>query len=233
MRHRKNTDKLGRTSAHRGATIANVLASLITHERITTTLRIARSIQRYADRLITLGKTGTLHARRQAVAALRTNAPDAKAAVRKLFTDLAPRFAERKGGYTRIVKLVRRRGDSAPMALIEYVDATIVPKRRAKKAETADIAVETEVAGDVQTQGPEQKRREEPTAPPAAPKEKQAAPPAAPAKPAEKKPAAQEPSKPEPRDRKGGLGRFFKNIFKLDNKNEPPRTHGNDNVRNH
>ena len=117
MRHAKSGKKLGRDSSHRRALYANLTGSLITHGRIETTEAKAKAVRPYAEKLITLGKRGDLHARRLAMAELRSND-----VVHKLFSDVAPRFAERDGGYTRIVKLGPRQGDAASMALIELVD---------------------------------------------------------------------------------------------------------------
>jgi len=116
MRHHVDKRKLGRTSAHRKAMFANMLSSLILNDRIETTLPKAKELRRIADRIVTLGKQQTLHARRRAIALIRD-----KSAVRKVFDDLAKRFEARRGGYTRIYKLGYRHGDSAPMALIEYL----------------------------------------------------------------------------------------------------------------
>lgn len=116
MRHRVAHRKLGRTSAHRKAMLANMASSLVLHERIETTLPKAKELRRIADRMVTLGKRKTLGARRRAVAMIRD-----KKAVHKLFEDLAARFSGRNGGYTRIYKLGWRRGDLAPMAVIEYL----------------------------------------------------------------------------------------------------------------
>ncbi len=117
MRHRKKGRKLGRTSAHRKAMLSNMAGSLLKHEQITTTLPKAKELRGVVDRLITLGKRGDLHARRQAIAALGD-----RTIVRKLFATLGPRYAERPGGYTRVLKAGFRYGDSAPMAVIELVD---------------------------------------------------------------------------------------------------------------
>ena len=116
MRHRKSGRKLGRDSAHRKALYANLTAELIEHGRIRTTLAKAKEVRPVAERMITLGKRGDLHAERQAVAFLRQ-----KPVVRVLFADIAPRYAERPGGYTRIVKLGPRLGDAAEMAYLELV----------------------------------------------------------------------------------------------------------------
>ena len=117
MRHRLSGRKLNRTSAHRKAMFSNLAAALVKHEQIRTTLPKAKELRPVVERLITLGKRGNLHARRQAIAVLA----DAGLAT-KLFDTLAPRYAERHGGYTRVIKAGMRYGDAAPMALIEFVD---------------------------------------------------------------------------------------------------------------
>ena len=117
MRHRMSGRKLNRTSSHRKAMFANMAAALIKHEQITTTLPKAKEMRGIADRLITLGKRGGLHARRQALSTLR----DAEL-VDKLFTTLAERYADRPGGYTRVLKAGYRYGDSAPVGIIELVE---------------------------------------------------------------------------------------------------------------
>ena len=117
MRHRWAHRKLNRSSAHRKAMLANLAAALIKHEQITTTLPKAKELRGVVERLITLGKRGDLHARRQAAARL----PD-RAMVAKLFDTLAARYAERAGGYTRVVRAGHRYGDAAAMAVIELVD---------------------------------------------------------------------------------------------------------------
>ncbi|HEY7379782.1 MAG TPA: 50S ribosomal protein L17 [Gaiella sp.] len=124
MRHAKSGKKLGRDASHRRALYANLAGALITHGRIETTEAKAKAVRPYAEKLITLGKRGDLHARRQAMAELRSND-----VVHRLFSEVAPRFAERDGGYTRIVKLGPRFGDAADMAYLELVDydATAVP----------------------------------------------------------------------------------------------------------
>jgi len=136
MRHQKKTVKLGRTAEHRKALLANQVCSLIEHQRIKTTLAKAKAVRPLAERMVTLGKNGSIHARRTALATLRQ-----KNAVKKLFDDVASRSAERNGGYTRIVKLGQRKSDSAPMAFIEWVDAEKVveekpaEKKKAKRKE--------------------------------------------------------------------------------------------------
>ena len=117
MRHRRAGKKLGRDSAHRKALYSNLAGALIEHGRIQTTEAKAKAVKPFAEKMITLGKRGDLHARRQALAALRSNN-----VVHQLFADVAPRFADRPGGYTRIVKIGPRQGDAARMAYLELVD---------------------------------------------------------------------------------------------------------------
>ena len=126
MRHQKKTIKLGRTAEHRKALLANQVCSLIEHQRIKTTLAKAKAVRPLAEKMVTLGKKGSLHARRTALAVLRQ-----QDAVKKLFDDIAPRAAERKGGYTRIIKLGLRKSDAAPVALLEWVDAPVVAEEPA------------------------------------------------------------------------------------------------------
>lgn len=117
MRHRKKTIKLGRTAEHRKAMLANQVCSLIEHQRITTTLAKAKALRPLAEKMVTLGRKNTVHARRLAYATLRQDK-----AVKKLFDEVAPRTEGRNGGYTRIIKLGPRKSDSAAMAFIEWVD---------------------------------------------------------------------------------------------------------------
>jgi large subunit ribosomal protein L17 len=126
MRHQVKKGKLGRNTAHRRAVLRNLVTSFLERERIRTTLAKARAARPVAEKMITLAKRGTLHARRQALAYMTK-----EEAVQKLFTDLGPRFAERPGGYTRIVKLDKRMGDGASMAMLELVGAEF--KKKAKK----------------------------------------------------------------------------------------------------
>lgn len=118
MRHRSKTVKLQRTAAHRRSLLANLACSLIEHGRIRTTLAKAKALRPVAEKMVTLGKRGDLHARRQAVAFLRH-----KDVAKKLFEEVAPAAAGRQGGYCRIIKLGPRMTDSAPMAIIEWVDS--------------------------------------------------------------------------------------------------------------
>ena len=117
MRHRKRTAKLGRKSEHRNMMLANLVCSLIKHRRVTTTLAKAKAARPVAEKLLTLGKSGTIHHRR--LAAARLHQEDA---VRILFNEIAPTQKGRQGGYTRIVKLHERRGDAAQLAILEWVD---------------------------------------------------------------------------------------------------------------
>ena len=123
MRHGAAYRKLGRTVSHRQAMFANMAASLIKHEQITTTLPKAKELRPFVEKLVTLGKKGDLHARRQAISQVRDVTQ-----VGKLFDTLAPRYAERNGGYIRIMKAGFRHGDNAPMAVIEFVDRDVDAK---------------------------------------------------------------------------------------------------------
>ena len=117
MRHAFKGKKLGRDSAHRKALYANLACSLIEHGRIKTTQAKAKAVKPYAEKMITLGRRGDLHARRQALASLRS-----QDVVHKLFSEIAGRMAERPGGYTRIIKIGHRQGDAAEMVYLELVD---------------------------------------------------------------------------------------------------------------
>ena len=136
MRHRKKTVRLGRKAEHRKALLANQVCSLIEHQRIKTTLAKAKAVRPLAEKMMTLGKNGSIHARRTAFATLRQ-----KDAVKKLFDQIAPASNERNGGYTRIIRLGQRTSDSASMAFIEWVDAPVaveekpVEEKKAKKTE--------------------------------------------------------------------------------------------------
>ena len=117
MRHQRAGKKLGRDSAHRKALYANLACSLIEHGRIKTTEAKAKAVKPFAEQMITLGRRGDLHARRQALASLRS-----QEVVHKLFADVGPRMADRPGGYSRIIKLGHRQGDAAEMVYLELVD---------------------------------------------------------------------------------------------------------------
>ena len=126
MRHLKSGRKLNRSSSHRWALMRNLITSLLRNEKIRTTDPKAKELRRWADRVITLGKQGSLHARRRALGIVQD-----KAVVRKLFDSIAPRFQNRPGGYTRIIKMGLRRGDAAPISLIELVGGLEEPKHQA------------------------------------------------------------------------------------------------------
>ncbi len=154
MRHQKKTLKLGLTAAHRKALLANQVCSLIEHQRIKTTLAKAKAVRPLAEKMVTLGKKGSLHARRIALSVLRQ-----KDAVKKLFDDIAPRSATRSGGYTRIVKLGQRKSDSAAVAFIEWVDAPQVveepaPVEKGKKAKAVAKPTAGGEAKPKKTDGP-------------------------------------------------------------------------------
>ena len=145
MRHRKQGRKLNRTQSHRKAMFMNMSVALLTHEQIVTTLPKAKELRSVVDKLITLGKRGDLHARRQAASQLQDGD-----AVKKLFSSLAERYAERPGGYTRVLKAGFRYGDNAPMAVIELVDRDVDAKGKADRermeAEESDSPVEEAAA---------------------------------------------------------------------------------------
>ena len=142
MRHGNAHRKLNRTASHRKAMFANMAASLIEHEQIVTTLPKAKELRSIVDKLITLGKRGDLHARRQAISRIR----DVQQ-VKKLFDVLGPRYQERNGGYTRVLKAGFRYGDNAPMAVIELVDRDVDAKGAADRARVeAEAAAEGEEA---------------------------------------------------------------------------------------
>lgn len=122
MRHRRKTVKLQRKAAHRDALLRNLACSLIEHRRIRTTLAKAKALRPFAERLVTLGKTGTLHARRVCISRLGSSQL-AQRCAQSIFEEIAPAHADRQGGYCRITKLVARSSDSAPMAFIEWMDA--------------------------------------------------------------------------------------------------------------
>jgi large subunit ribosomal protein L17 len=132
MRHRVNTRKLGRTSAHRVSMFRNMVSSLIEHEKLETTHEKARLVGRLAERMITLGKRGDLHARRQALRIVR-----GREAHSKLFGELAERFADRSGGYTRVLRTRRRPGDAAEMSIVSLLEAAPGAKAPAEKGEKA------------------------------------------------------------------------------------------------
>jgi large subunit ribosomal protein L17 len=139
MRHANSGRKLGRDTAHRKAMFANLASSLIEHEQIVTTLPKAKDLRPIVEKLITLGKRGDLHARRQAISQMRN-----EDAVRKLFATIGPRYKSRNGGYTRVLKAGFRYGDGAAVAVIELVDRDVSAKGAADKAraEAAEAAAD-------------------------------------------------------------------------------------------
>src|SRR3984893_10539653 len=141
MRHLKSGFKLGRNPAHRRATLRNLVTNLIEKERIQTTVVRAKAARPLAERMITLGKRDSLHARRQVAAFLMT-----AGATRKLFTDLAPRFADRPGGYTRIVRPGWRIGDGAELAILEFLGSELKKKEKKTRREVAEQAPEEKEA---------------------------------------------------------------------------------------
>jgi large subunit ribosomal protein L17 len=160
VRHQRSGKKLGRDSAHRKALYSNLTGALIEHGRIKTTATKAKAVKPIAEQMITLGRRGDLHARRQATAFLRS-----RDVVHKLFAEVAPQFAERPGGYTRIVKIGHRYGDAAEMVYLELVTDTLVFKTRlpretadeiaAAPAPEADATDETEVDAEADDAEPE------------------------------------------------------------------------------
>ena len=191
MRHRVAGRSFSRKSQHRKMMFRNMLVSLLDHERIRTTIFKAKELRSIADKIITLGKKGSLHARRQAFAFLRN-----ESIVKKLFDDIAPRFKERAGGYTRIYRLGWRAGDNAPLSLIELVTET--PAKAEKKKSTMKKA--KEVLKKVAPKGKgkaEKKEKEAPEAKAKAPKAKapKAQEPKKAAKAKEKEAAKEEPKK--------------------------------------
>jgi large subunit ribosomal protein L17 len=170
MKHRMHTRHLGRSSPHRKALMRNMVTSLLDHERIETTDAKAKELRRVADRMITLGKRGTLHARRRALRTIRSRDIAAK-----LFDSLALRYRDRAGGYTRILKLRNRPGDAAPISIIELVDrevAAAAPKRGAaapksapaKQAGSAEKAAKTKPAKSAAKPAAAKKRPAKPAA---------------------------------------------------------------------
>lgn len=152
MRHLKRTAKLGRTFEHRNAMLANLVCSLIKHKRVTTTLAKAKAARSVAEKVVTLGKTGTIHARRLATARLHARGAgvslskdrrkkwrEQEDVIRILFDEIAPAFKDRNGGYTRIIRLEQRQGDAAQRAILEWVDTILAaPATEAASAESGE-----------------------------------------------------------------------------------------------
>jgi large subunit ribosomal protein L17 len=140
VRHARTGSKLGRDSAHRKALYANLAGAVIEHGRIKTTITKAKAVKPIAEQMITLGRRGDIHARRQAIAFLRS-----KAIVHKLFTEVGPAFAQRPGGYLRITRIGPRQGDAAEMAYLELVDAPLVFKTKIEPGDETAVS-DTEVS---------------------------------------------------------------------------------------
>ena len=134
MRHQKGVAKLGKSQAHRRAMLRNMVTSLLRHERIRTTAPKAKVARRYAEQMITLGKRGGLHARRQAAAFIID-----ETVLKKLFDELAPKFAERQGGYTRMLRMGPRKGDGADMAILELVTQSQPRKKKGNRKTAARL----------------------------------------------------------------------------------------------
>ncbi|MDA7524717.1 50S ribosomal protein L17 [Verrucomicrobia bacterium] len=138
MRHLKRNAKLGRKGAHRNAMLANMVCSLIKNKRVTTTLAKAKAVRPVAEKMVTLGKKGSIHHRR--LAASRLHQEDA---VQILFNEIAPGHQDRPGGYTRIIKLHERRGDAAQMAMIEFVESSSAAEADGSSDSTSETVAET------------------------------------------------------------------------------------------
>ncbi len=192
MRHQRTGKKLGRDSAHRRALYANLASELIEHERIKTTITKAKAVKPLAEQMITLGRRGDMHARRQAVAFLGS-----KDIVHKLFDDLGPRYAERPGGYLRIIRIGPRPGDAAEMVYLELVDTPLVFKERKRPGESsasAEPAAEPEETGTEAAEPVAEAGEPEPAAELGSDEEPEAAAPEAATEPASEAVAALEPT---------------------------------------
>ena len=193
MRHGKAGKKLGRTPSHRKAMFRNMVTSLLKHERIVTTEVKAKEIGRLTEKMITLGKRGDLHARRQAVAFIRSNE-----VVKRVFSEYAQRYASREGGYTRVLKLEPRVGDNAPMALVELVDRPITEsKDQSPKSKASKVAKAKKESKVQSPKSKEKKTEEKAEKKDAKPKKKASA-----KKTAEKKAVKAEPKKKAPAKKK-------------------------------
>ncbi len=151
MRHRRRTRRLGRTTPHRQAMMRNMVASLFQHGRIITTDTRAKELRRLADKMVTLAKDGSLHARRQALSVIRD-----RDIVAKLFEELKQNFISRNGGYTRIIKIGPRRGDSALMSYVELVTESLERPKKKKKGKAAEIAAAAGVIPQAKAGGEEE-----------------------------------------------------------------------------
>jgi large subunit ribosomal protein L17 len=159
MRHLKRTAKLGRTGQHRNRMLANLVCSLIKHRRVTTTLAKAKAARSVAEKMITLGKAGTLHDRRLASARLHQD----EDAIKTLFNEIAPTQKERRGGYTRIVRLGQRQGDAAQLAILEFVDVPMPEAApAAASAEAGTPADKTEKKAEAKAESKAEEKKEAP-----------------------------------------------------------------------
>jgi len=171
MKHRMHTRHLGRSSAHRKALMRNMVTSLLEHERIETTDAKAKELRRVADRMITLGKRGTLHARRRALRTIRSREIAAK-----VFDSLATRYRDRAGGYTRVLKLGPRPGDAAPISIIELVDRETGAPARKRGAAAAKATPAKKSVPAAKAPSAAKSRAAKPVAKPAAAKKRSAKP---------------------------------------------------------
>lgn len=192
MRHNQVGRKLGRTTSHRTALLRNLATSLFAHERITTTVEKAKELRPFAEKLITLAKKESLHARRLVLRDIKD-----QDVVKKLFDKIGVRFATRPGGYTRIVRTVNRRGDNAELAIIELVDATVAPKTKKKAAPAGKKKV------DKAAEAAAPAANEETTAPKKPRTKKAAAPAEAVATPVEESPVEETPAEETPTAEEG------------------------------
>jgi large subunit ribosomal protein L17 len=161
MRHRKRTAKLGRQFEHRNAMLANMVCSLIKHKRIQTTLAKAKAVRSVAEKMVTLGKSGSIHDRRLASARLHQ-----EDAVRILFSEIAPTHKERNGGYTRIIRLNQRQGDAAELAILEWVDIGVAEPEtpKAEKPEKTKAEKPEKTRAEAGEKKPKTKRAKKKTA---------------------------------------------------------------------
>jgi large subunit ribosomal protein L17 len=148
MRHRRKVTKLNRTNSHKKALLRNLVSQLFVHERITTTDAKAKALRPFAERLITMAKNDTVHSRRNV-----TRQISDKTVVKKLFTEVSPRFMDRSGGYTRIMKLTNRLGDNAKMSIIELVEKGTTPRPSSARGDQTVEAASEGRAGDVEKKG--------------------------------------------------------------------------------
>lgn len=156
MRHRVAGRKLSRHSQHRELMFRNMVVSLLEHERVKTTEAKAKELRSWADRVITWGKEGTLHARRKAFALLRD-----ESIVKKLFDEIAPRMKDRSGGYTRVYKLGWRLGDAAPLSLVELVGTTVAAEKKRSRVGRAKEAIRRVTSGRRGKKEPAEKKTQE------------------------------------------------------------------------